>query len=312
MTSVDVLCIGETMALVTPDPPAPLRTAEHLALGCAGAESNVAAWLAALGSRSAWCGRVGADPLGRRILDDLHGRGIDIDAAVTDDGAPTGVMFKDPRPAGTSVWYYRHGSAGSRLTVADVDEAWRSTPRVVHLSGITPALSDGCAAVTRHAMARAGDDGVTISFDVNHRPVLWRRGDAAEVLLDLAGRADLVFVGRDEAAALWESATAAEVRELLPDVPTLVVKDGAHEAVVYHGNDTVALAPTPIGVVEVVGAGDAFAAGYLHGLLRDLSPRQCLRLGHLLAARAVSSVRDVASDGVDPAALLVLAVSGGG
>ncbi len=276
MTSVDVLCIGETMALVTPDPPAPLRTAEHLALGCAGAESNVAAWLAALGSRSAWCGRVGADPLGRRILDDLHGRGIDIDAA------------------------------------ADVDEAWRSTPRVVHLSGITPALSDGCAAVTRHAMARAGDDGVTISFDVNHRPVLWRRGDAAEVLLDLAGRADLVFVGRDEAAALWESATAAEVRELLPDVPTLVVKDGAHEAVVYHGNDTVALAPTPIGVVEVVGAGDAFAAGYLHGLLRDLSPRQCLRLGHLLAARAVSSVRDVASDGVDPAALLVLAVSGGG
>ena len=264
----------------------------------------------ALGSRRAWCGRVGADPLGRRILDDLRGRRLDVGGAVTDDGAPTGVMFKDPRLTGTRVWYYRSGSAGSRLCVADVDPAWRCNPRVVHLSGITPALSDDCAGVTRHAMARARQDRVTVSFDVNYRPGLWHRGEAAEVLLDVANRADLVFVGRDEAAVLWESTTEADVRDQLPDVPTLVVKDAGHEAVAYHRGDIVNVASLPIDVVEPVGAGDAFAAGYLHGLLRHLAQQQCLRLGHLLAARALSSVHDVAADDVDPVAVLELATSG--
>ena len=102
------------------------------------------------------------------------------------------------------------------------------------------------------------------------------------MLLDVASRADLVFVGRDEADVLWESTTAADVRDLLPDVPTLVVKDAGHEAVAYQRNDIVDVASLPIDVVEPVGAGDAFAAGYLRGLPRHLAPQQCLRLGHLL------------------------------
>lgn len=295
----DVVCIGETMAALAPaDVTRPLARQRTLALSVGGAESNVACALVALGHRAAWLGRVGDDPLGRRVLDDLADRGVDVSAARTDRRRPTGLYFKDPGPDGTVVHYHRRGSAASAMDPALADLPFLRRARVLHLSGITPALSDSCSALATRLVAQRAVRGPLISFDVNHRPSLWRDRphDAASVLLDLARAADLVFVGRDEAETLWGTRTAAAVRDLLGPRDTgrtLVVKDAGYGATAYGADGTEAFVPAPATrIVDLVGAGDAFAAGYLAALLEGRTPEAGLRLGHLAAASALATHED--------------------
>jgi 2-dehydro-3-deoxygluconokinase len=297
-----VVCLGETMALVAPDPPRPLVEAHRLRLGHAGAESNVAVGLAALGTPAAWCSRLGDDPLGRRVAADIAAAGVDT-SLVRFVAAPTGVLIKDPQAAATTVLYYRAGSAASTMDASDADRALAAGPALVHLTGVTPALSAGCAAAVDRVLDRAPADGVTVSLDVNLRPRLWPDpGTAAATLRSLAQRADIVFVGRDEAAALWGCDDAADVRACLDAPPVLVVKDGAEPATAFVGGLATSVVPLGVPVVEPVGAGDAFAAGFLHAHLAGRPPEAALRLGHLLAAEVLASAGDQA-ERPDPAAL---------
>jgi 2-dehydro-3-deoxygluconokinase len=276
----DVVCVGESMALVTPDPPAPLEFGGPMRLEVAGAESTVACYLAMLGARAAWASRVGDDPLGRLLLHRIDSYGVDTSLVEVDAAAPTGVFFKDPGER-TTVYYYRAGSAASRLGPSLVP----SLSGLVHLSGITPALSASCAALVEAVL----ESGATVSFDVNYRPALWPVAAAGPELARLAGRADIVFVGLDEAQALWGVRTPADVRALLPGPATVVVKDGAVGA---HSDDTFVPA-LPVDVVEPVGAGDAFAAGYLYARLTGRAEADRLRLGHLVAGAALRVTGDV-------------------
>jgi 2-dehydro-3-deoxygluconokinase len=283
----DVVCVGESMALVAPDPPGPLRQARTLRLDVAGAESNVATYLAMLGAKVAWVSRVGADPLGELLLDRIAGSGVDTRLVEVDPTAPTGVFFKEPGPDGTRVHYYRRGSAAAGLG----RDVWaKAQARLAHLSGVTPALSDSCADLVAHGMA---DKPAAMSFDVNFRPALWSAQAAAPVLAGLADQADLVFVGLDEAETLWQTRTPEEVRAKLPRPATLVVKDGAVGATSFTADGTCFVPAPAVAVVEPVGAGDAFAAGYLFGVLRGLAEPARLRLGHLVAGSALRAVGDI-------------------
>jgi 2-dehydro-3-deoxygluconokinase len=281
------------MALVAPDPPAPLTTAESVVLSHGGAESNVAICLARLGSRVEWCSRLGDDALGRRVLREVAAEGVGVDLVEVDVRARTGVYFKDPGPGGTAVVYYRDGSAASAMTGADVDRALSCEPRVLHLSGVTPALSESCAAAMTYAMDAARRAGVVVSFDVNYRPALWPDGlTAARELLRLAQLSDLVFVGLDEALALWNTATDTDVRTLLAGPTFLVVKDGPRDSAEFELDTAVRLPAPVVDVIEPVGAGDAFAAGWLHAYLLGMDSTERLRLGHAVAADALSSPTD--------------------
>lgn len=290
--SWDVVCVGESMGLVAPDPPARLRDAPRLRLDIAGAESNVAIWLARLGAKVAWRSRLGADPFGELIRRRLSTAGVDTSLVEIDPVTPTGIYFKDPDPAGpTAVYYYRRGSAAAamdRRLLAGIPAA-----RVLHLSGITAALSDSCADLLGHALTDRPLPGALLSFDVNYRPALWPVAEAGPVLAKLADAADLVFVGRDEAETLWGTATPDEIRAALPGPATLVVKDGAVGATAYHAGRRYEAPAPAVTVVEPVGAGDAFAAGYLWGVLRDAGPGAQLRLGHLLAGCALRTAGDI-------------------
>ncbi|MDA0564471.1 sugar kinase [Streptomonospora sp. S1-112] len=285
-----VVCVGETMALLVPADPVPLESAPRLALTAAGAESNVACTLAGLGHGAAWLSAVGDDPFGRVVLRAVAGRGVDVSAVRTDPDRPTGLFAKDPAPQGSTVHYYRAGSAASALGPEAADDPLVRGAAGVHLSGITPALSPECDALAERLLT---DPALVVSFDVNHRPRLWPPGRAAARLLELARLADVVLVGRDEAEALWGTATAEEVRALLPDVPRLVVKDAEHGATEFAEGRTHVPSPV-VEVVEPVGAGDAFAAGYLAGGLRGLDAAGRLRLGHLCAARVLRELGDLA------------------
>ena len=264
MTSFDAITIGETMVALVPDDAQPITGDSRMVLRVAGAESNVATSLARLGHQVSW-----------------------MSAVTVSNDAPTGIFAKNPQGESTRVHYYRKGSAASRMDRSVLEQI--GDARLVHISGITPALSESCRELTDAVM----DLDATISFDVNYRPALWASvADAASVLADLARRADIVFVGRDEAEVLWGTATAEDVRAFLPEPRILVVKDAAIEAVSFDEEGTVRVPSRRVEVVEPVGAGDAFAAGWLSGYLSERTDVQCLKLGHLLASRAVQIVGD--------------------
>ena len=289
----ELLAIGETMAMVTPLR-GRLDADAQLVLHAGGAESNVAAMLAGLGRRTAWASALGADPLGDVVLEAVARRGVDVSLVQRDPERPTGVYFKDPTTTGTRVYYYRRGSAASALGDEALQQWVAVRPEIVHVSAITAAISPAGAALLRRIIVDRVFGDALVSFDVNHRPGLWSTEDAAGPTLDLAQHSDLVFVGRDEAAALWQTSTAESVRALVDRPRRLVVKDGPLEAVGFCGTDQVRAPARQVEVVDLVGAGDAYAAGWLGGHLVGATELAKLQLGHWLAAEVVGSISDFA------------------
>ncbi|MGW9448455.1 sugar kinase [Streptomyces sp. NPDC055632] len=329
MGPVDVVCLGESMVTFLPSRPGRLADVPSFTRAIGGAESNVACALAAAGHRAKWVGRVGGDGFGDHLVDAIGGHGVDVTAVGRDPHRPTGIYFRTDEDRATDaheVVYYRAGSAASAMSPATVPYESVAGARILHLTGITAALSGDCLALVRELTApRPGRP--LVSFDVNHRPALWRDGDAPGVLLGLARRADVVFVGADEAERLWGLADARAVFEALPEPGTVVVKLGGTGAVAVErggagrgdagrggtgrgdadrgatgrgdadreGTATPVPVPAPrVDVVSPIGAGDAFAAGFLSATLRGLDLRTRLRHGHLMAAAALTVPGDLA------------------
>ncbi|MET7766641.1 sugar kinase [Streptomyces sp. NPDC005393] len=320
--SVDVVCLGESMVTFVPSRPGRLADVPAFDRGIGGAESNVACGLARGGHSARWISRVGTDGFGDHLVAEIAATGVDVGCVQRDPRRPTGIYFRtageravgagrgteDDEAEGAEplaeVVYYRAGSAAAAMSPALVprEQAWSG--RVLHLTGITPALSDDCLALMRGLTARAPGRPL-VSFDLNYRVSLWRdgAGERAEgrgpsVLLDLARGCDIVFVGEDEAEAAWGVRGAAAIRAALPEPEALVVKQGGVGATAYarraDGDDAVTFAPAlRVDVVAPVGAGDAFAAGFLAGTLRGLPVAERLRHGHLMAAAALTVPGDL-------------------
>ncbi len=290
--------MGETMAVMSGTGVGPLRHESTLRLGVAGAEATVAIGLRRLGVPAAYLGRVGDDELGRAVLMRLRGEGVDVEFVRVDPEAATGLMVKERRTTKVSrVRYYRTGSAGSRLAPADVPESLVVGARVLHVTGITAALSDSCREAVRLGMDLAKAHGVLVSLDYNYRAALWPPEEAREVLRDLTSYADVVFAGDDEARMVADLGLAATPEETLHAFASLgagqvVVKLGAQGALGLADGTVSRVPAIPIEVLDPVGAGDAFAAGYLAALLRGESFEQRLRWGSRLGAFAVASSGD--------------------
>ncbi|MFD4347892.1 sugar kinase [Streptomyces coelicoflavus] len=303
----DVVALGESMVTFLPSRPGRLADVPSFDRAIGGAESNVACVLAAAGHSVRWVGRVGADGFGDHLVEAIGGYGVDVRAVRRDPARPTGIYFRTAGDRATDaheVAYYRAGSAASAMSAGTMDLDAIRSGRILHLSGITPALSADCLGLTRELTARRPGRPL-VSFDVNHRPGLWRdagHGHGPEVLLELARGADLVFVGDDEARDAWGLDGPEAVRAALPEPELLVVKQGATGATAFHGApgpsgaDQVTSVPAlHVDVVAAVGAGDAFAAGFLSATLRDLPVRDRLRHGHLMAAAALTVPGDLAT-----------------
>ncbi|BAU31058.1 sugar kinase [Microcella alkaliphila] len=292
-----VLCIGEAMAMVTPSSPGPLATSDQFTVSAGGAESNVASHLAGLGLESIWLSRLGDDALGDRILTALAERGVDLSRVIRDPSARTGVYFKDPLPGRhATVSYYRDGSAASRMSVDDLRRWPMGSATWVHTSGITAAISPSCSELVEQVISDASGLGYCVSFDVNYRPALWSEADAAQRCLQLGRSCSVLFVGLDEAQLLWGVSAAEDVANLFDTVPHVVVKDGAVEAVEITQasgiRDVTRVPAKSVEVVEAVGAGDAFAAGFLAGYLRGHPSHERLSAGHELAAWTLGTLAD--------------------
>lgn len=329
----EAVCIGESMAVLVPEQHGPLERAECFGRGVGGAESNVARGFAALGVPAAWISRVGQDGFGRLLVAELESDGVDTSAVELDPHRATGLYVKeigggtgspyDLGPGNSRLHYYRTGSAASALgpdTLAAPRAAeLLAAARIVHLSGITAALGrltgeDGGRRLVESVLAHRRP-GQLVSFDLNWRPRLWQPpagrpepSQATEILVALADRADVVLLGTDEAAEVFGTAEPAELRALLPNPRILVVKDAERGVTAFdreQGGSPVTEPALHVEVVEPIGAGDAFAAGYLTGLLRGHDQRRRLRLGHVCAATALM-VRDDHATPPDPDTLEAL------
>jgi 2-dehydro-3-deoxygluconokinase len=238
--------------------------------GTGGAEANLAIGLARLGAPVTWLGRVGDDEAGRLIARTLHDEGVDA-RIVVDPEAPTGMLRKtSPAPGRTEIEYHRAGSAGSRLRPADVDALRLGPADILHLTGITPALSASARAAVMHALDLADAAGAAISYDVNHRTRLWSTDDAAPVHRAIAARARVLFAGLDEARLLCGDAEnpLGALAALGPD--EVILKRGTSPALALIDGVRYSRPAVRVDVVDTVGAGDAFAAGYLAERLAGL------------------------------------------
>lgn len=287
-----LLCVGESMMLLTPDVGG-LHGATHLGLHVGGAEGNVAAGLAHLGHDVEWFSRVGADPFGARITDFLAERGVNVNRVESSASHPTGVYFKDRVDGRNTVHYYRAGSAASTLGPDDIDRLRLGGRSLVHFSGITAAISASADELVERLLTDLDNPDFMVSFDVNYRAALWPVSQAAPRLREVASRADIVLVGRDEAEELWGTVEPDEIRALLPEPTYLIVKDAHVGATCFHGDAPVFVPSSEVDVVDPVGAGDAFAAGFLAGLTGGFEVARSLRLGHLMAAHTLGHVSDL-------------------
>ncbi|MFD3505207.1 sugar kinase [Streptomyces sp. NPDC058676] len=275
-----------------------LRLGGSLGLSVAGAESNVAIGLARLGHRVRWAGRVGSDELGALVLRTLRAEGVDIGHAITDDmGRPTGLLLTEPRLGTlTRVSYYRAGSAGSAVSPADILPALAPGSRILHLTGITPALSTSAAEAALAAAATAREAGITVCLDVNYRSRLWTADRARTALRPLLARTDLLIASEDELPLVLERPGAGEseaVRSILAEgVGEVVVKRGAHGATSFTPEGVTDRAARQVDAVDLVGAGDAFVAGYLSAHLHGADIPARLHRAVTTAAFAVATRGD--------------------
>ncbi|MFG1603802.1 sugar kinase [Actinoplanes sp. NPDC049265] len=273
--------LGETMGLVAADSIGPLEYARGFSFAIGGAESNVAIGVARLGGTATWLGRVGRDATGDLIARRLVSEGVV--AHVVRDDSFTGLMVRYRRTGAlTHVDYHRAGSAGSRLAPADLPSALDQAD-ILHVTGITPALSSSARAAVFQAVEQARAAGVTVSVDVNYRAKLWSRFDAAPVLRDLVSRADIAFAGPDEAALfVGDDDPVTGLAALGP--AEVVVKDGARGCAALIDEQRYEVPAITATVVDPVGAGDAFVAGYLADRMAGALPPA--RLATAIAAGA--------------------------
>ena len=280
MTRPPVLTVGETMALLDPHGVGVPEPGTAFTLRFAGAESNFAVALARLGVSVAWVSRLGHDVFGDMIEHGLREEGVDVRHVVRDD-ARTGLFVKWRSAEERGVAYYRAGSAASRLSPIDVPEEALDGVRLVHLTGITMAISESGRALVVDLARRAKEAGATVLFDPNFRPALPdTAAAAAERQREVLPYVDWYLTGEDEAARLWGDA----------EVPTRVVlRVGARGAVVDGVRVPCA---REVAVVDEIGAGDAFAAGFAYGLLEGWEPPACAHAGNVLAAHALEGTGD--------------------
>lgn len=291
MTQVypDLITFGESMALFMPPEHRALERASTLEQGFGGAESNVAVGAARLGVSVGWFGTLGNDPFGHMIVKTLRGEGVDVSRVKLSSEAPTGLMFRETVAGRLAVHYYRKHSAASRMQPEDLDEAYIRGSKLLHVTGISMAISESSRRTVERAVDIALDAGVPVSFDPNLRLKLWSIEEARDALLPLAAKADYFLPGWDELQLLYETSDWEQVAERLTalraisivkskDDQTVILNNGALEEVPFYPADN---------VVDTVGAGDGFCAGFLSGIVKGMTPVEAVKLASVTGSLAV-------------------------
>lgn len=270
-----------------------LYLAKEPSVSFGGAESNVAIGLARLGVPVSWASKLGNDPFGRLIRAGISAEGVDVIASST-TRANTGFMIKERPLAGVSnVTYYRANSAASAMSPEDITEDMFEGVEILHISGASYAISDSMRKTMVHSVELAQERNITVSFDVNFRRKLWSETAARDAMRVLLPYVDILFCGPDEAEVITGEPNG-DLLEILSQIidGDVVVKDGAKGSWARIGGQDFQQDAIPVNVVDTVGAGDAFVAGFLASRFQGKSPQECLELGSYCGSFACMGAGD--------------------
>lgn len=295
----DCITLGETMLRLSPPGTQRLEQTRSLGLHIGGAESNFAAALARMGQRVAWVSRLPQNPLGLQTAQAIRQQGVNIEGVRWAENERMGLYFVEhgPAPRGVRVWYDRAGSAASRMSPEDLPLDMIAASRWLHLTGITPALSAGCAATAQAAMQHARQHGLMISFDVNYRALLWPPEQAASILEPLCQEADYVTAALRDAVSLFGAPDRADQAAQALQARwggTVLITSGDSGAVACDGIQITNGAAFLTTIVDRLGAGDAFSAGVICRLLEAAPLADALNFGAALAALKLTIEGDMA------------------
>ncbi|NQX62492.1 sugar kinase [Paenibacillus qinlingensis] len=290
----DIITFGETMALLMPSGGKGLEYSSELHSLFGGAESNVAIGISRLGGHVGWFGRLGKDPLGRMIFKKIRGEGVDVSRAEMTPDAPTGLMMREVLMGKTSVYYYRKNSAASQMSPKHLDEAYIAGAKILHITGITPALSESCREAAFEAVRLARKHGVKVSFDPNLRLKLWSIEEARPVLLELAKLSDIFLPGLDELKLLYQTEDWDVIVSKLRELSAVSIVKGGEDVTYVVTADTITTVPyfKAEQVIDTVGAGDGFCAGFLVGVLKAYEYPEAVRIGNLVGSMIVQTEGD--------------------
>ena len=265
-------------------------------LGYGGAESNVLTQASRLGLRTRWVSSLGSDAFGQLISVGLGAEGVEL-IGVEPEGRQTGLMVKTyGASADPTVVYYRANSAASHLQLGPAQIDAILAAKFLHITGIFPALSGVTRRTLSSLLSEAEKRGVRVSFDVNYRPRLWARDEAADALGDHWKSASVVFGDREELALLCPQQVPDSDRELMEELSEgsriVVLKRGESGGAVLRGDEFIELPAVSAEVVDTVGAGDAFVGGFLCGLCHEWKLRDCLQAAIFCGAKACEDLGD--------------------
>jgi 2-dehydro-3-deoxygluconokinase len=249
-----------------------------------------------LGHDAGWFSKLGADPNGSFINAVVAGEGVDTEHVGFTDAYPTGVMFKERiSSTETHVHYNRNGSAASHMKPKDLPQSYISEAEHLHVTGITPVLSSDCRATVERAFEVAHENGVRVSFDPNIRMKLWEGDETRSLLCELMDRADVVMISVDEADQLFDERTPERIAgRVLSGTPELVAVTLEDEGARAFTEQASAHHPGfEVDVVDTVGAGDAFCAGFVSAVLDELSLEEKVIRANLCGAHATTVPGDI-------------------
>ncbi len=290
---LDVVTLGEVLIQMNAAANGPLRHVTLFEKHAAGAEANFAIGTTRLGFRAGIITRVRDDEFGKYVISLLRGEGVDVSRIKFENDAPNGVYFIQrnyPIPGKSSVLYYRKGSAASKISIGDIDADYIKNAKLLHLTGITPALSTSCKEACFEALRIASEAGVTVSVDTNIRLSLWSKQEARTTLLPMIEKADIVLTEPQDAELLFGTKNPEDIaKKVLRMGPeTVAIKLGDEGAAAYTKGKSARKSAFKVPVEDVIGAGDAFAAGFISSLLRGSGLEDALEIGNAAGALVVT------------------------
>jgi 2-dehydro-3-deoxygluconokinase len=269
----DVTSLGSTMIRLSVPPGKRLETASSYEVRTAGTESNTLVALSRMGRKTAWISRLCDNALGQRIAHEIQSHGVDTSHIIWTKKTRNEVFFVEygTSPRGINVIYDRAGSAISQIIYEEIDMKFLLNTKIVHFTGIFPALSEGCQKVLDRAINTAKQANVKISFDVNYRSKLWQPQQASKVLRPLMKKCNILFITSEDAKDLFnisgsDKQTARSFYHMFnPDI--CVVTLAGRGGIAFDGSEFYFCKGYQAEPIDRLGAGDCFTAGFLCGYL---------------------------------------------
>lgn len=288
---MDVITIGDAMIAMVPQQKGPIIFCNTFERKVGGAELNVAMGCARLGLKSGWISSLGNDDFGKYIIKTVRGEGIDISEVKLVDGYPTSVYFREVLSDGSSrSFYYREKSPTSTMKAKELNEEYFRNSKVLHITGVFPSINSNNREVILEAVKLAKKNNLTISFDPNIRLKMWSKEEAKNYIDQLLPYVDILLIGDEEIEILLgETSIEAAIRTFHNlGIEKVIVKKGANGAIGSDGVNVYDVeAIKPKALVDTVGAGDGFAAGFLTAMLKGESLEYSIRFANAVGSLVV-------------------------